>query len=126
MFLGYVAQSKGMVQEQEAWWRRAAAASINELAILLQEAQAQETTLLDSMSQMGRALQHLSTDAALSEALRKYQERSMANLQAYAGNLPSAGAELKRQHQLTMQQAEAKIQQMLHDASLRFAVSGRR
>jgi hypothetical protein len=88
--------------------------------IFLQEAQGQETTLLDQSSQMGRALQHLSTDATLSETSRKEQERIIANLQAYAGDLRSAGAALERQHQLTMQQAEAKVQQTLHDASLQF------
>ena len=79
--------------------RVAAAASINERAILLQDAQAQETTLVDQMSQMGYALQRLSTDATLSEAQRKEQERTIANLHACAGNLRSAGAELERQHQ---------------------------
>ncbi len=32
----------------------------------------------------------------------------------------SAGAELEGQHQTTMQQAEAKIQQLMHKTSLRF------
>ena len=83
----------GMLQEREAWWRRVAAASINERAILLQEAQAQETILLRQMSQMGHALQLLSTDATLSEAQRKDQESIIANLHACAGNLRSAVAE---------------------------------
>ena len=65
---GYVAQAMGMLQEREAWWRRAAAAPINERAILLEEAKAQETTHLIQMSLMGQALQHLSTDATLSES----------------------------------------------------------
>ncbi len=67
---------------------------------------------------MCQASQHLSTDATLSESQRREQERIIGNLQAYAGNLHSAGAEFERQHQLTMQQAEAKAQQMLRGASL--------
>ncbi len=109
MLSGYIAQAMGMLQEREAWWRRSAAASIDERAILLQEARAQETILLDQMSQMSHVLQHLSTDATFSEIQRKSRSALLPTLQACAGNLRSAGAELERQHQLTMQQAEAKV-----------------
>ncbi len=71
------------------------------------------------MSRIGQALQHLPANATLSEIQRRERERIIANLHAYAGNLHSAEAEFERQHQLTMQQAEAKVQQMLHDVSLR-------
>jgi hypothetical protein len=40
----YVAQAMGMLQERQAWWRKAADASINERAILLEKARVQEKT----------------------------------------------------------------------------------
>ncbi len=78
------------------------------------------------MSHMGHALQNLPTDATLSEAQRKEHARIIANLPACAGNLRPAGAELERQHQSTMHQAQAKVQQMLRDTSLRFQAIERR
>ncbi len=108
---GCVAQAMGMLQIREPGWRRAAAASINVRAVLLEEAKIQETTLLDHMSQIGHALQRLSTDATTGESQRREQVRIIANLQAYTSNLRSVGTELERQHQLTLQRAEARAQQ---------------
>ncbi len=53
---GYVAQAMNMLQDREKFWRRAATASLQERAVILREAKDQETTLLDRMTQMGRAL----------------------------------------------------------------------
>ncbi len=61
---------------------------------------------------------NFSTDATLSEGQRLEQVRAIANLQAYASNLQSAGAELERQRQLIMQHAQAKVMHALHEASL--------
>ncbi len=63
-----VAQAMGMLQERGAWWRSAAAVSIEERAVLLEQAEAQEVTLLGQMKQIGQALQHLSTDATFHES----------------------------------------------------------
>ena len=84
MLSNYVAQAMGMMQEREAWWRNAANASFEERAVLMQQAQAQEATLLGRVTQMGQALQHYSTDATLSEAQRIEQARIIANLQIYS------------------------------------------
>ena len=81
---------------------------------------------LDQMNQMGQALQYFSTDATLSEGQCLEQVRIVANLQAYTSNLHSAGAELERQHQLTMQRAEARVQQLLQDASLQYQAAEKR
>ncbi len=67
MLSGHIAHLMCMLQER----RMADVASINERAILLQEAQVQEITLSYQMSRMGRAWQHLSTDATLSEIQRR-------------------------------------------------------
>ncbi len=90
----------------------------------MEETQAQETTLLTQMSQMGQTLQRLSTDAISSESQRGEHARITAYLKARAIILHSAGAELERQRQLTIQCAHANVQQTMHDASL--LVPGRR
>ena len=88
----YVANAMGMLQDREAWWRKAAAGSFSERTVLLEEAQAQEQIILDRINQMGSALQHLSTDATLSESQRAEQVSIIANLKVYASSLHSAGA----------------------------------
>ncbi len=64
------------------------------------------------MNQMGHALQHLPADATLSESQRMEQVRMIVNLEAYASHLHSPGTELERQHLLTIQRAQAKVQQI--------------
>ncbi len=122
----YVAQAMGTLQDREAWWRSAAAASLGERAVLLEQAKAQEVTPFGQMNQMGQALQRFSTDATLNESQRRDQERVFASVQAYAQNLRSAGLELERQRQATLQNAEAKVKHMVHEASQQYAVAEKR
>jgi hypothetical protein len=56
MFSGYVVQAMGILQEREAWWRRAAAASINERAIVLREAQPQGNNSLGATEPDGSSI----------------------------------------------------------------------
>ncbi len=65
-------------------------------------------------------MQHLSTYAILSEIQRREQVRIIANMPAHASNLHSGGTELERQHQLTTQRVEAKIELLLQDASIQY------
>jgi hypothetical protein len=117
----YLVQDMGMIEEREAWWRRTASATIEERAVLMRQARAQEGALLDRMTQMGQALQSFSTDATLNESQRREQEHVIANLQTYANNLKSAGQDLERQRQQILSTAEARIQAMLSEATANYA-----
>ena len=88
----YLVQAMGMIEERESWWRSTASATLEERAVLLRQAQAQEGTLLQRMTQMGQALQRFSTDATLNESQRREQELVIANLQTYAINLRAAAS----------------------------------
>ena len=70
----YLVQAVGMIEEREAWWRNTASATLEERAVLMRQARAQEGALLERMTQMGQALQCFSTDATLSESQRREQE----------------------------------------------------
>ena len=116
----------GMVEERESWWRSIASATLEERAVLLRQAQAQEGTLLERMTQIGQALQRFSTDATLNESQRRDQELVIANLQTHAINLKSAGQNLEHQHQQTLSMAEARVQAMMSEATANYAAVERR
>ena len=92
----------------------------------MQQARAQEGTLLERMTQMGQTLQRVSTDATLYESQRREQEHVIANLQTYANILKSAGQDLERQHQQILSTAEARVQAMLSEATANYAAVERR
>ena len=87
----YLVQAMGMIEEREAWWRNTASATLEERAVLMRQARAQEGTLLERMTQVGQASQRFSTDATINGSQRREQEHVIANLQTYANNLRSAG-----------------------------------
>ena len=43
----------GMIEEREAWWRNTASATLEERAVLMRLARAQEGALLERMTQKG-------------------------------------------------------------------------
>ncbi len=120
---GYVAQAMKMLQDRETWWRRAATASFQERAVILREAKDQETNLLDRMTQMGRALQHYSTNVTMSEGQRLQQEQMITSLQSYVSSLQNAGNELERRHQNAIREIEVQVQTMMSEATTKVRVA---
>ncbi len=69
------------------------------------------------MTQMGQGLQQFSTEAIPSKLHRVEQSRMNANLESHASSLHTAGAKLERQHDIALELAEARGQQMTQEAS---------